>query len=261
MGSAELSTPTMRPWLPFLLLTASPAAAQTKTIVLSSDGPAAEWRGGNLGVYDRLHGLTNGCPAYKQRHTVGGKVNYLYREADKDWRSGYELGGYKSGLKNEARQDNCAVPSTGWQYGHDGTWQPTSSLSISTPSKIRSCSRVKISGNWRIRSGRATIGCFLRTSAWSAGRPVYKNRASGWVLLVPSGKTLWGVKATAKSKYKNEKGYHIKSGSAPSLNPADRRAAVSARYGLTNWADWNGGKWKQDGNISVQCFNSRLYSC
>jgi len=252
MGSAQRSTPTMRPWLPLLLLTASPAAAQTQIIVLYSDGPAAEQQGHRLGLYDRLPGLTHGCPAYRQRDTVGGKVTYLYRQADKDWLAGYELGGNSGGLRSQARLKNCALPSTGWEYGDDdGTFQPTP-LKISTRiSRTRSCSRVSIRTlNFIVLQAQLnSIGTFTRTSDWSMGRPVYKKGAGypARVLLVPSGKTNWAVQVKVKSRQS-----YITSGSAPSLDPTDRRAAKNAKYGRTNWAYWNGREWKQF-KFNVKC--------
>jgi len=218
------------------------------TIVLSSDGPAAEYNGDTLGVYDLLPGHFRGCPVYRQRHTVGGDVYYLYREADKDWKSGDELGGNIGHLLNQARLDNCALPSTGWQYAGNGPWQPTS-LTISTalPSI---CSSVIITGNSKVtKLWPTSLGTFTLTSDWSAGRPVYKHQTSGRVLLVKFGIVQWTVQTTVESSVAS-----ITSGSVPSLNPADRRAAVSARFGRTNWVYWD-GEWKQDGGITVKCIN------
>ena len=159
----------MRPWLAYLLLTASPAAAQIKisvyvnNIVLSSDGPAGDYHGGRLGVYERVTGGAFGCPAYRQRDTVGGEVNYLYRAADKDWLIGPELKGNKAALRNKKRLDKCLLPTTGWEYTRKRTWQPDSSLTISkvsTITPVRSmgiCSQVIIRGNSRVTKSSHVI--------------------------------------------------------------------------------------------------------
>ena len=75
---------------------ARPAGGSSKTtaasVVLTSTGPSAEYRGYFLGVFDYLQQYNNG-PAYRQRHSVANpQPRYLYRNENGYWYVGYELG-------------------------------------------------------------------------------------------------------------------------------------------------------------------------
>ena len=48
-------------------------------VFLTSEGPAAEYRGESLGQFLLLPELHEGAACYRQRHTVPGDVTYLYR--------------------------------------------------------------------------------------------------------------------------------------------------------------------------------------
>merc|ERR1739838_931574 len=135
-----------------------------------------------------------------------GERSTTFTEQRKDWLIGPELKGNKAALRNKKRLEKCLLPTTGWEYTRKRTWQPDSSLTISkvsTITPVRSmgiCSQVILRGNSRLTKSSHVIdtdslGLYKRTSDWSMGRPVYKHRTSGWVLLVPSGLNLWSVKA------------------------------------------------------------------
>ena len=48
-------------------------------VLLTSEGPAAEYQGGSLGQFLLMAELHKGAACYRQRQTVPGDVRYLYR--------------------------------------------------------------------------------------------------------------------------------------------------------------------------------------
>ena len=48
-------------------------------VLLTSEGPAAEWQGDRLGQFLLMAELHKGAACYRQRQTVPGEVMYLYR--------------------------------------------------------------------------------------------------------------------------------------------------------------------------------------
>ena len=49
-------------------------------LVLTSSGPAVEWQGGSTGEFvEEVGGLQDGVSYWRQRHTVDGEGEYLYR--------------------------------------------------------------------------------------------------------------------------------------------------------------------------------------
>ena len=78
----------------------------------------------------------NNSPAYRQRHSVAGKLpNYLYRDDGGDWRVGDKLGDSSSYLKNRTMSE--FVPTNNWQYDDYDGW------------------------NWQFPDGNSNIGVWL----------------------------------------------------------------------------------------------------
>ena len=49
-------------------------------VVLTSQGPAVEWWGCELGEFEEVAGrLEDGVAYYRQRHSVAGEPEFLYR--------------------------------------------------------------------------------------------------------------------------------------------------------------------------------------
>ena len=215
------------------------------TLTLTSEGPAAEYRGGRLGVFDLLPELTNQAPAYKQRHTVAGEGNYIYKAGNGNWYVSSVLGQNGGGLRNQSASNQ--VPTYGWQCWNDKTWQPTFlSISTSPPSL---CSTITIEAEDKVaKRYPASLGTFTATQDWSAGRQVFRNTNSGELLCVKPGTVNWRVRPTPESVAS------IQSGCAPSLCPADKRAARSERRGQTSWAYFD--NVLKYGGILVKCDQS-----
>ena len=57
-----------------------PPLTPPPVLVLTSSGPAVEWVGGDMGEFvEEVGGLQDGVTYWRQRHTVSGEGNYLYR--------------------------------------------------------------------------------------------------------------------------------------------------------------------------------------
>ena len=48
-------------------------------LVVSSTGPATEWWGSHLGLYEQQDGEHEGAPYYKQKHNTDPRTSFLYR--------------------------------------------------------------------------------------------------------------------------------------------------------------------------------------
>ena len=119
---------------------------EIKTILISTTGKAAEYVGAVLGVYN-LAGEWNGCPYYKQQHTVKTRWRrFVYRVENGDWYVGPNLGKRCGGLWN-AIDSATTVPITGWQYaGERGGWSHDPNLTVTPISDLTSvtCSSITI---------------------------------------------------------------------------------------------------------------------
>ena len=156
----------------------------TSIILTSSGGPAAEWVGGSLGLYDQLSKETQGCKAFQQRHTLAGSGYFLYKEEDGKWTAGRTLGGNTAGLRNTGSASGCQVPTQGWEFYNidEGDWFPAD-LSVSQSQPFL-CTWVTISGTstaaiWQ----SASLGLYSLTRDWNLGRPVYLHKSSEKLLL------------------------------------------------------------------------------
>ena len=140
-----------------------------RTIVLSSDAGAAEYRGGRLGSY--VHeGQFAGRPYFRQKDTEGKADNFIFSNG-KIWWVSFKLGATKGFLLN--RQNTSEPPVNGWHYWNYGLrkWlgddsSLTLKLTASSP-----CDLVRVSGkggvlvtnqeNFRHVFGDYRSGCFL----------------------------------------------------------------------------------------------------
>ena len=90
-------------------------------------------------------------------------------------------------------------------------------------------------------------GVYKADGSYFRGRPVLQQEGGHFTLHVLEG--CWWVRAGVGGAD------YLQSGSAPSMCPADPRAARSERWGLTQWRYWSkrGGGWRVSGYISVTC--------
>ena len=140
-----------------------------RTIVLSSNAGAAEYRGGRLGSY--VHeGQFAGRPYFRQKDTEGKADNFIFSNG-KIWWVSDKLGATKGFLLN--RQNTSEPPVNGWLYWNYGLrkWlgddsSLTLKLTASSP-----CDVVRVSGKggvmetnqenfWHV-FGDYRSGCFL----------------------------------------------------------------------------------------------------
>ena len=115
-----------------------------------------------------------------------------------------------------------------------------------SPDKPRACGEITISA-----SGAAAVtqpecvGAYTPTQMFSEGRQVFKHKTEERYLLVDGE---WNVRESV------EWGTKMRSGSAPSMCPADPRARINEWLGQTSWVYTTGFHRKdKNGDITVKC--------
>jgi len=222
-------------------LPVSSSSTPSASVVLTSTGPSAEYRGCCLGVFDYIMQYNN-SPAYRQRHSVANpQPQYLYRDEDGDWCVSYKLGSSLVSLLNRTKIDT--VPSTNWlhAYGKDAYgkarrgWSSDTELTISTSlSSISPVINISLQGETASENERALQGEYKPTGEWSAGHPVY-GRYGRFYLCVKAGRTSWSVSSSLDNTE-----VILQSGSV-AWCPTSLRSS---------WQYWKYGEW-HDGEIQV----------
>ena len=226
----------------------------TDTLLVTSSGPTAEYKGDVLGVYQKA-GTHNSCPYYKQLDRVrsDGKEYVIYRSEKGGWAMGPGLDG-PCGLKNARGTES--VPLTDWNCWdwQDGKYRDDPHLRI-TPDQPPACGAITIlaSGDAAAKQPEC-IGVYTPTRMFSAGRRVFKRQTQQKYLLVKTSnvESCWSVRESGKNE-----GARMKSGCAPSMCPADPRARTSERFGQTSWKYKHvmpiGSDNYKHGDITVKC--------
>ena len=99
------------------------------------------------------------------------------------------------------------------------------------------------------------LGKYLPTSDFSSGREVYKHMSQDMYLLTTPGKVWWCV-SPVRPDINSLKDSILRSGTAPSLCPADRRARYRKKEGMecNSWRFKNAeNKWIEVPEIHVTC--------
>ena len=115
------------------------------TIVLSSNGLAAERQGSRFGEFVE-EGVYEGRPYYRQRDTLG-KSHIIYSEGDK-WIVSSTLGGSSRGLFNN---QNTSLPmTTGWLYWGGGKVNSNDASITLEFTALSPCQLVRVAGEGEV---------------------------------------------------------------------------------------------------------------
>ena len=139
------------------------------------------------------------------------------------------------------------VPLTGWMFlGKDKEYEKEQDLKISSELHLP-CSEIIIeaTGDAAIKH-QTSLGTYLPTVMYNAGRRVFKHKTEELYLLVHSDTSAWSVQRNVQSKSS-----FLHGGRAPSMCPADTRAQVCGKTGVQLWRYSDGG-WKH-GEIKIKC--------
>ena len=235
-------------------------------LLVTTTGPAAEFQGSNFGLY-REAGTHHGAPYYVQLHDVNTNKepckiykdnNVLYGVA---WKAGLNLGDAACGLIHSSNTDT--VPETGWQYNDGTTWHHDAGIRVRHVEDISTllCGTITVSAKGEAAKFQSKgMGKFRPTGQFSAGRQVFYNRRTRRYLSVYPCRRAWGSRYNAED---SEIG--VRSGCAPGLCPAFRRAAVNEKEKINSWQyhyaeiirnrpypDMQFSGW-EDGDITVKC--------
>ena len=217
------------------------------TLLVTSAGPSAEYRGDMLGVYKEA-GTHNNYPYYKQVDTErkDEEEEVIYRSKAGGWVMGPGLDGPYAGLKHESNTES--VPLSGWSCYDGDKYSDDPHLRIS-PDLPPACGEITItaSGEAAVQEPEC-IGVYTPTQMFSAGKRVFKHQTQERYLFVQAGYTEWGVRKSVESK-----GAMMRSGCVPSMCPADPRARTSERMSWTSWQCGDGAGGWIHGDITVKC--------
>ena len=244
-------------------MSADQIGVKEKYLLVTTTGPTAEFQGSNFGLY-REAGTHHGAPYYVQLHDVNTNKepckiykdnNVLYGVA---WKAGLNLGDAACGLLHSSNTDT--VPETGWQYNDGTTWHHDAGIRVRHVEDISTllCGTITISATGEAAKFQSKgMGKFRPTGQFSAGRQVFYNRR---YLSVYPCRRAWGSRYNAED---SEIG--VRSGCAPGLCPAFRRAAVNEKEKINSWQyhyaeiirnrpypDMQFSGW-EDGDITVKC--------
>ena len=177
------------------------------------------------------------------------------------WKAGLGLGDAACGLLHSS--DTDTVPETGWQYNDGATWHHDAGLRVTRVEDISTllCGTITVSATGEAaRFQSKGMGKFRPTGQFSAGRQVFYNKRTRRYLSVYPCSISWGSRYRVES---NEIG--VRSGFAPGLCPAFRRAAVNEKEKINSWQyhcaeimrDGYGPHMEfsgwEDGDITVKC--------
>lgn len=180
-----------------------------RTIVVSSEGLAAEKRGEYLGQYqyDKLRKV------FVQKNSrKGARLHYLYQTENMQWGIGNELG-EESGwiIKNEKKtQGPEDVPMSGWLvnvgwWKTDITWKTDDTLKITNGLLIPTCLKIKIEGSkWAQEAQPEKLGEFKLSKKWFNGHPMYENEKGEFLFMSYGGE--WAVDSSTGSSYDGIRG-------------------------------------------------------
>ena len=187
-------------------------------------GGVSQYSGGVLGQFkfDEQKGY------YQQTNTEQGherfEAVYLYPDADDKWYVGSTPGKRRGWLRNP--NPSKTLPTSGWQYAKEGTWQDDPTLTV-TPGPLPPLAReftVTATGA-AAKKWPSYQGLFTRTVRWWAGRPVYTN-TEGRFLYHAAGDWGWTIGDTlGKAALRGSQARH---------SPASE----------DNWKYWTGSEWK-----------------
>ena len=177
-------------------LKASPKNFVSATVVISSNGGAAQHVGGVLGQFefDEDKGcyvqknLKNLCKFFDLlKHGDCPRTNpkdfeletvYLYSDDDDRWYVNNKTGEKAGWLYNPIYSKT--LPTSGWMYSDGQSWKSDVTLSV-TPGSLTLPSQFTV--NWQLGLGgekehakiSACLGVFNKTEIWWRGRPMYYN--------------------------------------------------------------------------------------
>jgi len=219
---------------------------QTPTLLLESEGGAAEHHGGKMGYYEKTEEILNQRPVFKQR---GGDDYLYYYEESGRWQVGPTPGEFGNSLIVTSTADTPA--STGWKYWTSAKgYQTDSTLRLDTsPSDPSSCcTSIKVAATGpagRVQGEK--MGNYEWKGDWLNGRKLFRGGRDGdQYLRVPTGTSSWSI----GSSRDGESG--IQSGKATTC-PCSPAAGPSVRQGWDGWRYWNDDEWHVDRSISVTC--------
>ena len=226
----------------------------SKTLVLASNGIAAEYRGGQLGQYIPS-GEHNKSPYYLQSSTLSERDSrplYLYRTEDNQWYVNSVLGERRGWLKNPS--SSASVPETGWKVSDgSGNWPDDPQLTVRC-GPLTECGDITVSSNGpTAKKSSKDLGVYKKTDIISSGRHVFKHQARERYLSIATGNSAWtiGDKPGATVAY-------ITSAAAANC-PASYRNRNSERINKKSWRYFD-NLWHEDPSITVTCSNhSPLY--
>ena len=218
------------------------ALENPSTILITTTGHAADWRGGRLGIYEKA-GAYNDCPIYIQLHNIGeGEPYVLFKHNSGFWCIGDSIGNNTFFLKNDSNTSN--IPLMKWKYEkimerekrnkdfEDEEWMIDPELRIKRAITVP-CGDIHISSNTKdVESEKPEcLGLYKATNLFSRGRMIFKHVSNQRYLMVDHWKVFWCIKDSPDSLWAP----HIHSNCAPSLCPADQRANISFRFKRTQW--------------------------
>ena len=220
-------------------------------LLISSTGPAADIHGKRIGLYRKTDDTKEGRSVYVPEHDMKyGNVPYRLASDKGVWRLTWGT----TALLRAATPGECPT-SVKWQYaiwGNNG-WRNDKKLMVTGLSEKPSDCEITISLRWDIErdiTEPTLAGVYRAEGSYYLGRPVLQHRGGCFKLYVGGGVEggCWKVSSDVGGDW------HLLSGSAPGLCPADPRAERNEQWGITDWLYENlrGGVTYSRG-ISVKC--------
>ena len=216
--------------------------------IVSSSGPAADCWADMFGLYRKTEELSEGRSVYIQEHDTKYLASpYKLSSAKGVW----SIGMLRSATASES------PASVKWQYKDRETWRDDPLLTVTGLSeKPSSDCEVIISLSKNVVgdiSKPSVSGVYRVDGSYCMGRPVLLH--SGGRFTLSAGRAgCWRVTSDGVGGYG-----HLLSGSAPSLCPADPRAASNGSGGQTSWKYKNKqiGRTESKG-IRIKCKEHKI---
>ena len=218
-------------------------------LLISSRGPSADHQSAMFGLYRKSAGMTEGDIVYLQECDYEGNNCRLF-SSQGVWTL------YEHSVCLRAATPSEDPTAVLWQYQENiglVDWWVDPWLTVTSLSEKPSDCEITISLSTDIFMRNIQMpglaGVYTADGSYCGGRPVLRHSGGLFTLHVSYwGGGYWVVSAGAGGNR------HLVSGSAPTLCPADPRAARSDTRAQTHWRYLSKlGEWAESREISVKC--------
>ena len=250
-----------------------PASSDPPFLMISSDGPAADYQSDMFGLYKRTWEKSEGRSVYIQEHNseYGDNSGKLI-SVQGVWRITS-----CSTVWLRATSPSESPTSAKWEFEVDknkATWLEDPALTVTRLNEkpLLECD-VTVSLSEDVKGGIKgynrggyNVGCIVEPEvegvyrpdgSYSRGRPVLQHSGGRFSLSVKSydGVGCWVLSSCLRFYWSHPENDYLRSQTAPIHCPGDPRAARNERLELTQWeyAKWPRCQWYQSSGITVIC--------